>query len=224
MTKDLTQIKQKLIQEVQQRTEFIVNDIHSFIYSKIMQTDDNRSYIHTIGGGNFLCTIGIFSVLNLLAKVNSILNGKKYENKNGKWDIYDKNNKKVTERKCFVELYENTKSLIRWGLKDKVETESFWNKYRNSLSHVTVPKDGVAAYDPKQLKGTDFDTLIISIKQDNRDIYGLNGIDANGRQCLAIAVELFNEKLLIIYEFLKNKINECNDKEILDDIDKLLNR
>lgn len=221
MTKDLKQIKQELIQKVQQRTEFIVNDIHSFIYSKIKQADDNRSYINAIGGGNFLCTLGIFSVLNLLAKINSILNGKECKKVNSRCDIYSKD-KKVTEKDCFVELYKDTKSLIKWGLKDKEEVKSFWNNYRNSLSHITVPQDGVAAYSPKQLKGIDFDTLIIALKQDNRDIYGLNGINDNQQKCLAIAVEVFNEKLTTISDFIKNKLNQCNDKKVLNNIKEFL--
>jgi len=224
MSKDLKQTQRGLIDEVQKRTELIVNDIRSFSYSKIKKANDSRSYINKIGGGNFLCALGIFSVLNLLAKINSILNGKRYENKNKKWGIYDDDGKKiVSEKECFVELYSDTTSLIKWGLKNKKDARDFWDNYRNSLSHVTVPKDGVAAYDEKELKDEDFDVFINKLKQDNRNIYGLNGINSIRQECLAIAVELFNEKLLDICDFVKDKINKCDNKNILVNIENLLN-
>ena len=207
MSKDLKQTQRGLIDEVQKRTELIVNDIRSFSYSKIKKANDSRSYINKIGGGNFLCALGIFSVLNLLAKINSILNGKKI----------------VNEKECFVELYSDTTSLIKWGLKNKEDARDFWDNYRNNLSHVTVPKDGVAAYDEKELKDEDFDVFINKLKQDNRNIYGLNGINSIRKECLAIAVELFNEKLLDICDFVKDKINKCDNKNILVNIENLLN-
>jgi len=74
---DLEKLKSELVSEIKLRTNFIINDNRAFIHSKIQQSSLGQNFIYPIGGGNFLMTLGVFSILNLLSKINSVLNGTK---------------------------------------------------------------------------------------------------------------------------------------------------
>lgn len=218
---DIKQFKKELIREIEQRVDLIVNDNRTFIYSKIKEASDNRQYINKFGGGNFLSTLGIFSALNLLAKVNAILNKASVQKDKSIFRLYQ-NKRSLSEKEAFAGLYKDTRKFINWGLDSENEAKEFWDKYRNSLSHTAIPKDGVAASSSDQLRGINFDVFILSLKVSNRSIYGLNGLDSNKNLCQAINVELFNEKLLDICDFIIKKIDQCANQSVLGNINVIL--
>lgn len=244
MTKadNLEELKNELVREIKLRVNFIINDNRAFIYSKIQQATLSQNFIHPIGGGNFLMTQGVFSVLNLLSKINSVLSGSDLWTKLEKKELeealkkfkktYPKyiklsltifpNQIKKTEKDCFVDFYNDTKNIVSWGIKDKEYANNFWRDFRNKLAHIALPHQPVAAYSPEQLKKINFDNFINFLKIKNENIIGLNGKDENGNDIVALSIELLSEKLLDLYLFIEKKIKDCSDEQKLNNIKLLI--
>ena len=172
-------------------------------------------------------------MLNLLSKVNSILNGaamwsdddrrqanivkagiaseaKKYFRLPRVGDL------KKNEDDCFVELFEDTRLVIPWGFDDSHEAKSVWASYRNKLAHVASPASGAAALAPNDVAGLQFEELVIAIKTSKYNIYDYHSADSPDGK--VISAEKLNESLHDIWETVKDKINTCSDSKIISNI------
>jgi len=157
----------KLLKDlIKQRTSFIGGDCYTFIMGK----SRNENYIHLwgTGGGNFLMAVGLFSVINFLAKVyrhlveptafiseadrQSVIDTKttlKTEHPELKQVISGWQNPRigdVNEMQTFIKLGEALPKNIDLGIsqQDNITAENVWKVFRNFLTHMAWPGSSVA--------------------------------------------------------------------------------
>jgi hypothetical protein len=217
--------KEGVINELDTRVNFMVNDCRTFYSAKTCR------FNCCIGGGNFLSILGGFSLINLLSKVNNILNdGKAWDEREivaiktegsklakgfkKHFHIPKVGNLKKNETDCFVELFMDTKSRIPWGFTTTQDAKKIWTAYRNKLTHIASPALSASALRPQDIVGVDFNKLVNAIHEaDEGYIYGCNNADSCAGK--AIAAEKLNEHLLDIWEIVKSKLETCGPEKIL---------
>jgi hypothetical protein len=188
---EMKKIQDELIDEIRQRVNFITSDCDTFLAAKglvdkrqidtsiatgqLVAIPQKKSHIQKweTGGGNFLMALGLFAVLNFLAKVhrhltdpdafiaqndreivNETIKGLKkdpklkviLEGKNTRWlppRVGD-----VNEKESFIKLVDALPNKIDLGIPDdKGESAGeIWNSLRNSLAHMAWPKSPLGAY------------------------------------------------------------------------------
>jgi len=225
----------------------IVNDCRTFIYAKTKMPSDNELVeADWPGGGNFLCTLGAFSILNLLSKVNEVLDGggvnKKTELDRIKSEFSDfrekypnhanllkhlivagfAGNTVKPENACFVKLYKDTKTFINWGFPRKEDAGKFWDAFRNKLSHVALPADAVAAFSPHDIQGKNYLNIVSQESSSKNPIFGPNGINDKKEIIDALAIERLVENINKISEYILAKVEKCSDQKIIDNISEIL--
>ncbi len=237
--------KQEISEHVQSRVKMLINDCRTFIYAKIhLGSDKNQNLVNYVGGGNFLCALGIFSLLNLLGKINEVVDGGDINTKENITQIKKEffsfrkkypdeatllnqlvvsgfsGNPKKSEKDCFIKLFNDTKDFINWGLDNKT-AGSFWSNFRNKLSHIAIPADAVAGLPPEKIKDKDFFEILDAVKNSKYPIYGKNGI-RDGEVVDAIAIERFTESIPKIANYVVEKIKKVESEEILHNITEII--
>lgn len=63
--------KQELINLIEQQTNFLVNDVNTYIWLKAQLPEeyDKAANEHKIGGGNFIITMATFSLFDMLGQI-----------------------------------------------------------------------------------------------------------------------------------------------------------
>lgn len=123
------------------RSQMIINDCRTFLAAK-SQSLETYDMVKSgeIGGGNILCAIGLFALLNLLSKVYVL-------SKNfNKWMI----DGSVNETYAFAEFvdYIQTNGLDLGLPTNKNDNKEIWKRLRNALTHMAWPDGAISSHDP----------------------------------------------------------------------------
>lgn len=163
----INQKREELKKAIEERT-WMVNDARLFTWAKC---EGRQKIIEKlkIGGGNFLTVLGLFSVLNFLAKTYFLLH-----DGSGIWTIEEVRqisqelNKspetkgavpppvgspKQSEAECFVKfaldlefpLFQDSKQLSTTEQRELYE--KIWRSYRNKLAHMAMPAHAAITLD-----------------------------------------------------------------------------
>lgn len=231
----MNSLKQNIINEFEKRTNYLLNDCNSFLYLKcIPSVTDNECAENNIGGGNFLMAIGLFSLVNLAAKINYAIDGNEHFTKEEIGEIVkvkkmlidsSESNKKIIsarfivpkintlktpENKCFEKLFLDTKDIVTWGI-ELADCQNIWDYYRNKLSHLSIPGGAIAA-NGNNVTGINYKILHNVYSNPSRKIF----ISSNGHYVLD--VDKLSGQFPVIKEWLKDKINNVDNKTILEKI------
>lgn len=160
MTQEIAQLK-KIIQ---QRTEFITSDCDTFIMARVQKVEYAK---WNTGGGNFLMAVGLFSVLNFLAKIHlHLVKPKLFTSDSDREDYLIKVEElktanpeykkflnsltkpkvnSVNETYAFEILVNTLPKYIDLGIIHyKIAPREIWKIYRNLLSHMAWPGSSIA--------------------------------------------------------------------------------
>lgn len=149
-------IREELAEIIQNRTHSLIADANAFIWLRAEQgtvLQDGR-----IGGGNFLMALGLFSIINFLGKVYSLLEDPSIaitqeeveEAKQLVKSVDGLKANKAFELKRVGQINETTSSLklfaecpyLDSGFSED-ELRRVWDGVRNNLSHMIVPYNGI---------------------------------------------------------------------------------
>ncbi len=134
----------------------ITNDCRTFLAAK---TQSKRTFdLHKsgeIGGGNILCAIGLFSLLNLLSKVFVLAKN---------YDRYMKTETEkgtVNETDAFAEFisYLQSKDFDLGLPLAKSENKKIWGLIRDELSHMAWPAGAISSYSAMEPNEIDLSKL-----------------------------------------------------------------
>lgn len=239
--------KKQLTEHIKVRVEMLVNDCRTFIYAKTKMANDHElEEAEWPGGGNFLCTLGAFSILNLLSKINEVLDGGDINKKTdldrikSEFSTFKKKfpdhanllkhlivagfagNTAKSEKSCFIKLYKDTKTFINWGFSKKEDAGKFWDAFRNKLSHVALPANAVAAFSPHDIKNKNYLNIVSRESRSKSPIFGPNGINDRKEIIDALAVERLVENINKISEYIVAKVDKCSDQKTIDNISEIL--
>jgi hypothetical protein len=161
--------REKIIGTISDNCNLIHSDVNTFLWVKTDMSDEfeNVPENYFIGGGNLLMVHGLFAIINYLAKAYKILRkGYDIDNKlkvslnnflentisvNGKSKKakkYFQFKPEINETDAFAKFIED--SEVDWGLTED-QIKEVWNFYRNSLTHMAIPKGLISGTRPESI-------------------------------------------------------------------------
>jgi hypothetical protein len=213
--------KTELLRIVDDRANMMIADTNTFIWLRHNHPDELRKN-KEIGGGNLLMALGLFSALNLMAKVHKILRKgkgcivqkadvqefrsivKKYPELKGKIQPLAVG-QVINEEDAFVKLIKD--SNAKFGLSDE-GLRAAWQSFRNYLSHTATIRPGHSSV-TFQIKSRNFEQFIEKENNRKRPVFGFN------QHGLRFYPDTLNIEVRYIRDWLLNKIKEeyfTNDK------------
>ncbi len=139
----MSNINSQLIEKIEKDTNYILNDVKTFIYVRSELKDKYDTQAYGIGGGNFLMLVGLFSVLFYLAKCNAVLRDNKsllsgtsliyriLHLREQVWSL-----QRIVDRKALRELLKQHSDLEL----SKKQFNQLMDSYRNHLAHLGLPR------------------------------------------------------------------------------------
>ncbi len=124
----------------------ITKDCRTFFAAKTQSSTTHQMIISgEIGGGNLLCAIGLFSLLNLVSKVYLLTKDFDHYLTPGSTGVRDG---QVNETDAFSELVEYLQtSGVDLGLAvDKTSNKDVWRRIRSELTHMSWPDAAISSF------------------------------------------------------------------------------
>lgn len=133
---DTNDIKKEVQSYIINGVKNITNDSRSFLFLRIIHTDDINNKELNIGGGNLLIAMGNFTIFEYLAKIYYGLT-----NDVVKW--FDCETFMKPADQCFFNLIHDNNSGVSFGIEklSSYELTELWKEWRNKLSHLLRQKE-----------------------------------------------------------------------------------
>jgi len=119
----INRVKTYLANQLTERVRMIVGDCETFSHVRI-EKHEWFDELH-LGGGNFIMTLALFALMNVLAQMYRFF-------KTGKL-------REINETVAFGQLVEGLGNLVNLGCSTKKEGEEIWRDFRNKLAHMASP-------------------------------------------------------------------------------------
>lgn len=205
----------------------IIADLRTFQWLKTSASKLYEKAVkkYGIGGGNFTTALVCFTSLDLLAQIYSFLRkGIPDSEQKVRWHSAIQNNKELNsiyidlKEKGFInedwDMTNHTnafKKLINdskiWTKYGDIELNKIWDSYRNSLSHMSFPKEPVFGIEFKKV--TNYSTFIKKLEKTEEGNVQPFVISDNNIICYH---DILLKDVIRIKEWLITKIQVCDDE------------
>lgn len=188
--------RKDLAMEIELHSRLMLADIDTFVWLKMDQKSlyDSTAKQLGIGGGNFLSVLGLFSILDYLAQIYTVL----------RLGNIPKKRKGVIQPE--TEQFERVCKLLsdsvgNWRL-TKSQIRKSWDFFRNEITHRAYPKSIIFTVTFGDIRNfTEFSNVDLLKLSPEASPFGF---DSNGKPfCL---VEVFNLNIKKIIIWLSNEI------------------
>lgn len=218
-----------LTKYIKDRINWVIFDVNSFIYIVRPKKHTGIKKI-SVGGGNLLAVLGLFSALNYLGKIyfllrndlpytaEEILKAKKWIKNNVPTEMTEviktKRGGELNELECFIDLMKDCPCSI--NLKED-DLAKIWRSFRNKLSHVvdTQKYSASLVYDFTGKRSSEIEKLIKNSKDKPFIVSG---------RILICMTDVLNNTVQSICDWLcegvSNKFSEVEIKRTLNWLEK----
>jgi hypothetical protein len=119
----IKRVKTYLANQLTERVRMIVGDCETFSHVRI----DKHEWFEELhlGGGNYVMTLALFALLDLLAQIHKMLQTGKVRRSN--------------ETAAFGQLVQDVGNLVNLGCSTKDDGMEIWKDFRNKLAHMASP-------------------------------------------------------------------------------------